>query len=349
MGRVYPHPSLLECFKIMVTITTISEVTGLSISIISRYLNGHNVREKNRILIEKAIKETGYVPNDFARNLRVEQTKCIGVIIPEFNSVFTTSVLNVVETMIMKSGYSLILSNCHGDKNFELTCAKTLIQKRVNALLILPLSDCQEISVLARNNNIPVLVFDQYIKNKDVDYVLFDNKGSSYRAAEILTEYGHKNIGIIAGPQNVFTAKKRLEGFIDYFEKNNIHFPKENIYRCKEFDTESAYQAAKECLSKENHPTALFTSSFYLTIGTLKAINEMNLRIPEDISLIAFDSLPFYEVLKPKLWTINQPYDLIGKTIAKNLLDLIENRQLSSEKIDVVSYSINEGESIKRL
>ena len=151
----------------MVTITTISEVTGLSISIISRYLNGHNVREKNRILIEKAIKETGYVPNDFARNLRVEQTKCIGVIIPEFNSVFTTSVLNVVETIIMKSGYSLILSNCHNDKNFELTCAKTLIQKRVNALLILPLSDCQEISALARNNNIPVLVFDQYIKNKD--------------------------------------------------------------------------------------------------------------------------------------------------------------------------------------
>lgn len=333
----------------MVTITTISEVTGLSISIISRYLNGHNVREKNRILIEKAIKDTGYVPNDFARNLRVEQTKCIGVIIPEFNSIFTTSVLNAVESIIMKQGYSLILSNCHGDKNFEITCAKTLIQKRVDALLILPLSDCKEISEIAKKNNIPVLVFDQYVKNKDIDYVLFDNKGASYRAAEILVEYGHQNIGIIAGPQNVFTAKKRLQGFTDYFKKNNIAFSKDSIYYCKEFDTESAYQVAKECLVKENHPTALFTSSFYLTMGTIKAINELNLRIPEDISLIAFDSLPFYDVLKPKLWTINQPFDLIGQAIAKDLLDLIENHQLSSEKINVVSYSINEGESIKRL
>ena len=349
MGRSVNHSSPIECFKNMVTITTISKATGLSISIISRYLNGHNVREKNRILIEKAIKETGYVPNDFARNLRVEQTKCIGVIIPEFNSVFTTSILNIVETVITKHGYSLILSNCHGDKSFELTCAKTLIQKRVNALLILPLSDCKEISEMAKSNNIPVLVFDQYIKNKDVDYVLFDNKGSSYRAAEILVEYGHKNIGIIAGPQNIFTAKKRLKGFTEYFEKNDIPFSKENIYCCKEYNTESAYEVAKECLSKKNHPTALFTSSFYLTIGTIKAINELNLRIPEDISLIAFDSLPFYDVLKPKLWTINQPYDLIGKTIADNLLNLIENHHLSSEKIDVVSYSINEGESIKKL
>ena len=333
----------------MVTIRTISEVTGLSISIISRYLNGHNVREKNKKLIDKAIKETGYVPNDFARNLRVEQTRCIGVIIPEFNSTFTTTILNVVETIITKQGYSLILSNCHGDKNFELSCAKTLIQKRVDALLILPLSNCQEISEIAKANNIPVLVFDQYIKNKDVDYVLFDNTGSSYRAAEILVEHGHKNIGVIAGPQNIFTARKRLNGFLNYFEKNNVPVSKNNIYYCKEFDTESAYDVAKECLSKKDHPTALFISSFYLTLGTIKAINELNLRIPEDISLIAFDSHPFYDVLKPKLWTINQPYDLIGKTIAHNLLDLIKNHSLSSEKIDVVDYEIIEGESIKKM
>ena len=331
----------------MVTIKTISEVTGLSISIISRYLNGHNVREKNKILIDKAIKETGYVPNDFARNLRVEQTKCIGVIIPEFNSIFTTSILNIVETIITKQGYSLILSNCHGDKDFEFTCAKTLIQKRVDALLILPLSDCKEISKIAKENSIPILVFDQYVKNKDIDYVLFDNKGSSYRAAEILVNHGHKNIGIIAGPQNIFTAKQRLDGFVQYFDENNILLSKDNIYYCKEFDIESAYEAAKKCLSNKNHPTALFTSSFDLTVGTIKAINELNLRIPEDISLIAFDSLPFYEALKPKLWTINQPYDLIGKTIAENLLDLINNHKISSEKIEVVSYSIDKGNSIR--
>ena len=72
-------------------------------------------------------------------------------------------------------------------------------------------------------------MFDQYIKNKNTDYVLFDNQGASYRAAEILVEYGHKNIGIIAGPKNIFTAKKRLDGFVEYFDKNNIYFSKENI------------------------------------------------------------------------------------------------------------------------
>ena len=333
----------------MVTIKTISEVTGLSISIISRYLNGHNVLEKNKKLIDQAIKETGYIPNDFAKNLRVEQTKCIGVIIPEFNSVFTTSILNEVERIITKQGYSLMLSNCHGDKNHELNCAKNLIKKRVDALLILPLSDCKEISKLAKAQNIPILVFDQYIKNKDIDYVLFDNLGSSYRAAEILVEHNHRNIGVVAGPQNIFTARKRLQGFLSYFNKNNIPFNKDNIFYCDEFDTESAYQTTKAALMKKDRPTALFTTSFDLTIGTIKAINELNLHIPEDISLIAFDSLPFYEVLKPKLWTIDQPLRLIGETIANNILDLITKHSLSSEKIDVVSYSIIEGESIKKL
>ena len=333
----------------MVTIKTIAEVTGLSISIVSRYLNGHNVREKNKILIDKAVKETGYIPNEFARNLRVEQTKCIGVIIPEFNSIFTTTILNVVENIITKRGYSLILSNCHGDKNFEFTCAKTLIRKRVDALLILPLSDCKEISELARENNIPVLVFDQYIENKDIDYVLFDNAGSSYAAAKILTEFGHKNIGVIAGPQDIYTARKRLEGFVSYFDDNNIPFAKDNIYYCKQFNIESSYDIVKKLLSKKNHPTALFTSSLYLTLGALKAINELNLHIPEDISLIAFDTLPFYDAFKPKLWTISQPYDLIGKTIADDLLNTITNHQLSSDKVNVVSYKIIEGDSIKKV
>lgn len=333
----------------MVTIKTISEETGLSISIISRYLNGHNVREKNKILIDKAIKKTGYVPNDFARNLRVEQTKCIGVITPEFNSLFTTTILNAVDNVMTKQGYSLILSNCHGDKNYELTCAKTLIQKRVDALLILPLSNCQEISELAKANNIPVLVFDQYVKNENIDYVVFDNKGASYRAAEILVSYGHKNIAMISGPQTIFTARKRAKGFLSYFEKNGASLNVDSVLYCKEFDAESAYKTAMECLSKPDHPTALFSSSFDLTIGVLKAINELHLRIPEDISLIAFDSLPIYEILNPKLWTIDQPLELIGKTIANNLLALINEKKLSSGKIDVVKYSIIEGESIKKL
>ena len=81
----------------------------------------------------------------------------------------------------------------------------------------------------------------------------------------------------------------------------------------------------------------------------MKAINELDLKVPEDISLIAFDSLPFFDILKPKIWTIDQPLDLIGKKIAQNLLTLIEEHSLSSERIEVVKCSIIEGESIKRL
>jgi len=95
----------------MYTIEDISKITGLSISIISRYMNGYNVRKENKILIEEAVKKTGYTPNEFARSLRAKQTKVIGAIIPSLKDIFALSVLQHVEIVLKKHGYSLFIAD----------------------------------------------------------------------------------------------------------------------------------------------------------------------------------------------------------------------------------------------
>jgi DNA-binding LacI/PurR family transcriptional regulator len=340
-------PLIME--KDMYKIEDISKITGLSISIISRYLNGHNVRKENKILIDEAVQKTGYTPNEFARSLRVKQTKTVGAIMPSLDDNFALSIMHYVEMALKKQGYSLFLTDCLHNPQDEINCVKMMIQKRVDALIVLPVGNFSEISILAKQNKTPLIIFDQYFENISADYVLFENKEGAYRAGEILVEYGHKNIYVIVGPLSDYTPRQRLQGFQNCMEKNNIPFTKENIFESKDYSMQSGYDITMNILNSSKKPTALFTTNFDMTLGAIKAINEKELIIPEDISLMAFDLLHIYEALKPKLWTVVQPIDKIGEQVAKQVLYRISNSNDLPYTTHFIKYDLKEGKSIKKL
>lgn len=333
----------------MYTIKDISKITGLSISIISRYLNGHNVRKENKILIDEAVKKTGYTPNEFARSLRAEQTKCVGAVVPSLADDFALRVMHYAEKELRRKGYTLFISDSQNSTKEEVACVKTMIQKRVDALILLPISDNPEISELAKTSKIPIIIFDQYFDQIEADYILFENKEGSKKACEILVNHGHKDIAILVGPLSDYTPRQRLKGYKKCLEANNINIDNGFVLECKDYSMQSGYEKITEFLKEGNKPTAIFTTNFDLTLGAIRALNEMNVNVPEDISVMALDSLPLFEAIKPKLWTVVQPVEEIGERIAEQVIFRLTEGDDSPYTTKFVNYDIKEGESIKKI
>ena len=333
----------------MYTIEDVSKLTGLSISIISRYLNGYNVRKENKKLIDEAIKKTGYTPNEFARGLRARHTKSVGVIIPKLTDVFALEVISNLEKELKKEGYGILVANCMNDRNNELSCVKTMLQKRVDAIVMLPFGEISGINAIMSKANVPLIVFDQYFKELNADYVLFENKESAKRACDILIENGHRNIAIVLGPLTDYTPRQRLKGFRKSLESNGIPIVDENIYEAEDYSLESGYKFLNDIMKRADKPTAIFSTSYDLTVGVFKGVYELGLKIPDDISIMAFDSLPLYDLIMPKLWTVVQPIEEYGKQLARQVLTRVVNCVERPYTTYFIGYDIREGQSIKNL
>ncbi len=333
----------------MYTIEDISKMTGVSISIISRYLNGKNVRKENKKLIDEAVKKTGYTANEFARNLRLKQTKCVGAIVPSLDDGFALSVMHYVEKELKKNGYTLFLSDCLRDESEEISCVKMMLQKRVDALIVLPIGNMKEISELTTAANVPLIVFDQYFSNISADYVLFENKEGARKACDVLLDNGHRDIAIILGPLGDYTPRQRFKGVKKSFEDRGIPLKEEFVCEAKDYSLASGYDFTMKALSEKNRPTAIFSTNFDMTLGVIKAINELNLTIPDDVSLMAFDFLPIYEAIKPKLWTVTQSIEKIGEKVAERVMTRMRDTDESPNTTFFISYELIEGKSVKKI
>jgi len=332
----------------MYTIEDISRMTGVGKAIISRYFNGYNVRKKNKLLIEEAVRETGYMPNESARSLRARSTKVIGVIVPTLDDSFTMTIIHNVEVALKDYGYSLFVTDCLSDKKNELPCVKMMLRKRVDALIILPLTHLDEIYLLTSQNNIPLIVFDQHYENDAVDFILFENDKGAYRAAEILIENGHEKTAVLLGPLTDYTPNQRFKGFRECMQANGIGVREEYIKVGEDYSMNSGYLGAKELLQSSDRPTAIFAANYDMTLGAMKAINEFNLNIPDEISIIAFDLMQIHDVIRPPLWTVIQPLVTIGNKIADITMKRVKG-EASNEKIHYIPYEIFEGKSVKNL
>lgn len=331
----------------MVTIVDIAKETGLSISICSRYFNHIRVRKKNADAIEKAAKKLGYIPNELARNLRKEKSFTVGAIIPSLIDSFPLSVLNVVEKKLNANNYSLLLSNSQRDEEREYKCAVSLIQKKVEALVILPISNCHRIAELCKKYNIPLIIFDQYIDDiQTADFVLFDNVAASQKATKVILKKGHKNIAIVIGPKNEYTPKERLAGFEAECSKHKGI--KTYVVEADGYSSQDAYAALMK-FKHINEISAIYATNFDMTLGVVKALNKKGLKIPTDISLMGFDYLPTFEYIQPNLSSIYQSTSEIGSVVCDRIFSRFENKNADGRCISYVSVHEKRGESISNL
>ncbi len=305
--------------RIASTIKDVAKATGLSIATISKYINGGNVLDDNKVLIEKAIKELDFKVNEIARGLKINKTMTIGVLIPDLKNIFCTTIVSNIESVLVKYGYSTLICDCRLNAELEQEKLEFLVNKMVDGIITMPYGNSTQAvnGLIARN--IPVVLIDRALKGISCDTVLVDNLNASYNAVEQLIIKGHKRIAIICGPEDIYTAEERLKGYLRVHEDYSMDID-EGLIKKGDYEIESGYTLLNELLDAENPPTAVFVTNYEMTLGAVMAINERNVKMPDELSFIGFDNLQMARIVKPSLSIVVQPMEQIGETAANTML-----------------------------
>ena len=327
------------------TIKDISHRTGLGLATISKYLNGGNVLDQNKEAIEKAIKELDFHVNEFARGLKTNRSKTIGVVIPELSSIFCTSIITIIEDILRKSGYAIMVCDCRTDEKLEVQAVEFLINKMVDGIINMPVSKDGEHLKLPLSKNIPVVLIDRYMKDLAVDAVLIDNVKASQEAVDYLIDNGHQKIGIICGSQGIFTTQQRLLGYNQAFILKGMS-PENSLIDYGEYTVEGGYESMKRLLKK--NISAVLVTNYEMTLGAIIAINEMGIKIPDELSFIGFDNLQISQIIMPKLAIVLQPIEKIAENAAQIMLQRLSGQRREATVV-TLSPQLVPGDSVKKL
>jgi len=312
-----------------VTVKDIASKLGISVSTVSRVLNDkaekYRISTKTKKLVLQTAEELNYRPNFLARGLRLKKTKTIGLIIPDISNPFFAHVTRMIQLAIYKSGYSLIVCNTDENIDIEVEEIELLRSKGVDGFIILPVgTEYNHIEKLIQDK-IPLVLLDRCFDELQTNAVIVDNYLGAYNAVQHLIENGHKRIAIIQGLPNTYTNNERVTGYKMALKDNKIPID-ENLIVGNDFRKENGYIETKFLLNIDNPPSAIFTTSDLITLGALKAIFEEGIRIPEEISLVAFDEIEFAPFLIAPLSVVSQPKDLMGEIAVKILIDDIHGK-----------------------
>ncbi len=320
------------------TMKDIARRTGLGLATISSYFNGGNVREKNRIKIEEAIEELHYEVNEVARGLKTNATRTIGVVIPELNNTFCAEIITGMEDVLRSHGYATIVCDCRTDKKLEREAVEFLTRRRVDGIINMPVDEEGNHLKRFQKTGKPIVLIDRKIQGINCDSVLVDNKKAAEDAVRYFIERGHRNIGIIGGPEEVFTAQERMAGYYKALESAGIPMSESLIWH-GDYTIQGGVRGLEELVQNNPEMTAVFVTNYEMTMGAMIGVNELGIRIPEQLSMIGFDNLQFARACNPKLTIVAQPTDGIAREVAKVMLNHLENAgetsgELFSEKLE---------------
>lgn len=306
-----------------VTLKDVARKAGVSYQTVSRVINDQSyVKASTRERVLRVAKGLDYRPNRLAGSLRRKHSQAIGLVMSDIENVFFAEVVSGVEAEAVNRGYSVILTNSNEDVQREHQAVTTLVERRVDGMIIAPAEGNHEYLNAELPRSFPVVVINRLIEKIPFSAVLVDNQGGAYSATEYLIKEGHTRIGAVIGNLGLMTTRERLEGFRKALEAHGLACSPEWI-RAGGLHPEGARQVALEILNARLRPTALFASSSKVTEGVMLALKDLGLRHGKDIGLIGFDSFSWASLFDPPLSVVAQPTYEIGRQAVGLLLDII--------------------------
>lgn len=311
----------LETRQNSATQKDVATLAGVSVATVSRVLNNVNsVDAQIRTKVEKAIYELRYTPNEIARSLRVRATNTIGMVAPEIANPFAMEVASGAQRVFHDLGYVTMVSGSESKLSNERSNLNMLVDKRVDGLLVTPVSsNPQELERI--NKWVPIVLID-YVNTNRFDSVRVDNVEGAFHAVSHLVTRGYRHIATIAGPQKYTSDRERLEGFFRAMEHHNLDVPSRYV-RHGDFFIEGGYRQCRNLLDDCPEIEAVFAANNLMGIGAFKAIRDSGREIPRDVALCIFDDFLMADMAAPPLTVIAQPTFAIGETAARMLVERI--------------------------
>ena len=306
------------------SIYDVARESGVSVFTVSAVVNNKaHVGKKLRERVEAAIQKLNYRPNLIARSLAKQQTHTIGMIVPDIVNPFFPMVVRGAEDAAREHGYNLLICNSDDVLEKEESTVELLLSKRVDGILLTKAAEefRPPLRQMIREVNIPfVLVMRTYAKLTK-DAVITDDYQGAYDAVCHLARAGRKRIGLIGGPLKVSNAMARFEGFRDALKAKALPYDPELVVQ-GDYRIESGVRAGHALLS--HRPDGIYVANYLMTVGLLKAAEEIGLRCPEDFGLVSFDDYPWLGIFRPKLTTVELPKHQLGREAAELLISRIE-------------------------
>ena len=306
----------------MSNIKDVARLTGLSISTISKYINGGNVLAENKVLIDHAIHTLDFKVNEAARSLKTSKTMTVGALLPSLSVSFFSSLFSLIEEHLQRHGYSLIVCSYNNDPEQELNKIKFLASKQVDGIILVPERlDADKVNAIKEiySRKIPLVLLDRFIPGLEYDRILVDNSGISYAAVEQLLVNRHRRIGIMMGPSDISTGYERTLGYQRVLADYSIPLDPA-LMLMGDYTYEAGYRLFLEFMDMPEPPTAIFVTNYDMTLGAVTAAYERKLKIPQDISFIGFDEVRLTKMFNPPLSIVIQPMEEIAEQTAATLL-----------------------------
>lgn len=329
------------------TIRDVKNRTGLSMATISKYLNGGNVLPENKVLIENAIRELHYEVNEMARGLVKRRTKLVGVMVHDIENFFSGKLLHYIGQELREQGYGMVSCDSCNDEKIERENLKFLVSRKVDGIIVLPVSRRSSFLKPAKQNKIPVILVDRSFQDEEFDCVGIENKIAAFRAVEILLKHNHKEIAVIASDVE-YTGIERIKGYEEALRQAGLEIKKEYI-KTGRHSTELGYEKMKELLALPHRPTAVLMGNYDTMLGGVLAVNESELSCPEDISLIGFDCLMIAGLVRPSWYMVEQPMEKICNKAVELLIKRVEGQDDEAPVKICFGTKIQKGESIRTI
>ena len=322
-------------------ITSIKDVArkaGVSISTVSNALNNSRyVKKETKEKILEITKNLNYTPNIIARGLKTRSTSTVAVIVPDISNQFFAQVIRGVEEIARLRKYNVLLTCTYYDVLEEKKSIEILRQQFVDGFLFISGYDSFAHIKELNDDKVPVVVADRELKEKKIPSVLIENFGAMRDTVNYLHRLGHKRIGYISYTyDNQTTVEKRFKGYCRGLKDNKLVFDPDIVVISEALrlnELQGSREAIKKILNCKDIPSVIINASDFIAVGVIRALKELKIKIPEEISVVGFDNILMSLYTDPLLTTIKQPKKQMGDTAMNLLLDIIKHKRVKEKNI----------------
>ena len=319
------------------TIKDIARLCGVSISTVSRVLNGRpDVSEENRRRVLAVVESTNYIPNNSARDLVKTKAEAVGLVVRGVSNPFYTHIIRAIEEEITAAGGTMVMQQI-GTCDDEVKCGAMMERdKRLRGIIFLGgRSDYSAGELAALNVPFVCCSYSNHygtLEENAYSSVSIADEEEAYRAVKTLLDAGHRRIAaLVSRSDDRAISQLRYQGYVKALEESGIALDESLVISAGSFEIYDSYRAVEAALRNKTDFTALFSIADNMAIGAMRALREAGKKVPEDCSVIAIDGLEVSEYIEPPLATLCQPMEEMGRRSVEILMELLDgtggNRQ----------------------
>lgn len=317
------------------TLHDVAQRAGVSKSTVSRVLNDHpHAGDEARVAVLRAIDELDYRRNEVARSLRMNTTMTVGLIVTALRNEVFAAIAHGVETSLAASGRTLLVATSNDDLQLERNAVLEFIRRGADGIIMSLVSEnSKEVRGLLASANVPIVLLDRDAPGISADRVLTNHRAGVVEAVRDLQKHGHQRIGLLCLPATVRVGREVRESFLSVVRDDRF-------IRLGRLSEEFGYDAMQDLMGASTAPTAVVVSGTQVLIGVLTALRELNISIPNDLSLVSYDDAALARFHTPQISALIRDTEKIGRLAANLITERIDGRRSQLRKVIVTTHYV---------